>query len=49
MKVFSIYLTIILCFLASSLFNDHPNKNSIKSSLESNSQVLQTVLKEVDF
>jgi len=45
MKVFSIYLIIILSFLASSLFNDHPNKN-FKSNLELRNETLEAVLND---
>ena len=45
MKVFSIYLIIILSFLGASLFNDHPNKN-FKSNLELRNQTLEAVLND---
>ena len=46
MKVFSIYLIIILSFLGASLFNDHPNKN-FKSNLELRNETIKTLINDI--
>tara|TARA_R100001480_G_C4636314_1_gene168690 strand:+ start:447 stop:590 length:144 start_codon:yes stop_codon:yes gene_type:complete len=47
MKLFSIQLIIILTFLASSLFNSHPNKNEFKSNLELRNETIQTLINDI--
>jgi len=42
-----IYLIIVLCFLASSLFNSHPYKNDFKTNLESRNQTIQTLINDI--
>ena len=39
-----LYLFIIICFLASSLFNDHPYKNV---QMENRNQAIQNVINEI--
>ncbi len=47
MKVFSIYLIIILTFLASSLFNSHPYKNDFKSNLELRNETIKSYMNDI--
>ena len=42
-----LYLFIVLCFLASSLFNNHPHKNDFKTNLESRNETIQTLINDI--